>query len=420
MTCRPNILVLCPDIPFPVNGGGRMRMESLLRALSRSARVMVACVAPEMPAETLGWFHELGILHERYPGRKDSMASWIVERAAMLVRWTNLRYRRDEAAFFDRCFREFAPDLVWLETPYLLRYALPWRNRVPLLVDYWGTSEGAGRIFRAEAGIRKALRWLQWDIARRTEERQAREIRHIVSVSDLDGSYFRRISPHARVWSVPNGTRIPSALAAGPSREPEAPVMIFTGDLAYRPNVDAAIFFSREIFPAIRARIPTATVRYVGRNPLPEVLALSAVPGVRVDGFVPDLMDVIREATLYILPMRLGSGIRSKLFEVFPLGTPIVTTTIGAEGLELRDGVNCRIADSASTFSETCVRLLEDRQERERLGGAARDLSFSIYSQQNVERLVSEILQEIGLSVQRGDGRSRTESRACEAGVLAG
>ena len=411
MDDKPKILVMSPDLPYPVVGGGRMRAESIIRGLSRYADVHIACIAPGLPESTGKWARETGVTISFMDEPPAGFMQRCWERGKKVATWCSLRYRRREYSFFKKMFSTCKPDLVWLETPYLLRYALKWQGTVPLVVDYWGTSEGNGRLFKASTGLRKAVKWLQWDMARRTEERFARKIRHIVAVSELDGRYFQSISPHACVWAVPIGARTPSNPAAWSPREPEAPSMIFTGDLSYAPNVDAAIFFAREILPGIRKRIPTATVHFVGRNPLSEVLALSGMPGVRVEGFVPDLMDVIREASLYILPMRLGSGIRSKLFEVFPLGKPIVTTTIGAEGLELHDGVNCRMADTAGAFSEACVRLLGDRQERERLGGAVRDLAFNTYSQGNVEDILRRILQEMGLLKPKREDRFPGESQ---------
>lgn len=397
MDHRARILFMSPDLPFPVVGGGRMRAESIIRGLSKYADVHVACVAPCLPDSTVKWARETGVAISVMADTPAGFLRRSWDRGKMVATWCNLRHRRREQLFFAELFSALNPDLVWLETPYLLRYALPWQNRVPLVVDYWGTSEGHERLFRASAGFRKPVTWLQWDIARRTEKRFAGRLRHIVTVSELDGRYFRSISPRAGVWAVPIGARALPDSGTRPHRETEPASMIFTGDLSYRPNVDAAIFFAREIFPEIRAKVPAATVRFVGRDPLPEVLALSGITGVRVEGFVPDLMEVIREASLYILPMRLGSGIRSKLFEVFPLGKPIVTTAIGAEGLELHDGVNCLMADTAGAFSAACIRLLEDQVARDRLGEAVRRLASTVYSQENVECILHGILGEAGL-----------------------
>jgi glycosyltransferase involved in cell wall biosynthesis len=147
---------------------------------------------------------------------------------------------------------------------------------------------------------------------------------------------------------------------------------------------------------------------FAGRNPLPEVNALSEVAGVGVTGAVPALSDVIAKADLYVLPMRLGSGFRSKLCEVFPLEVPIVTTSVGAEGLALVHNENCLIADSAVEFARACIRLLGSHEEREQLGRNAGRLAAETYSQDTVRRQVRGLLR--GLVHGQGPGAPVAES----------
>lgn len=393
----PKILVICPDLPFPVRAGGQMRMASLIKGISAFAHVHVACIAPAVPEETLSWFKELGISGQcSGNGRPGALKFWC-ERAAPYFTGCNLRYRGQEQDFFSRVYHRIEPDLVWLETPYLVRYALAWQERVPLVVDYWGTSEGLERIYNATSGLLKVLRFWQWRIARSTEEKFARSIANIVTVSELDASYFRGISPESRVRAIPCGI-IKESRDTYAVHGNESHTMIFTGDLAYGPNVDAAVFFAKEIFPIIRREFADAEVHFVGRNPTNEVIKLGAMTNVKVTGFIPDLDDAIREAVLYILPMRLGSGIRSKLFDVFPLGKTIVTTSIGAEGLELHHNQNCLIADSPEEFARACIRGLREPCLRERLRSAARNLATEVYSQSNITRLLKEAVDEFLLN----------------------
>ncbi len=393
----PKIMVICPDLPFPVRAGGQMRMASLIKGMSAFARVHIACTAQAVPKETLSWFKELGISGECSGNGKPGALKFWCERAAPYFTGCNLRYRDQEQKFFSRVYHQIEPDLIWLETPYLVRYALPWQERVPLVVDYWGTSEGLERINNATSGPLKVLKFWQWRIARSTEEKFARSIRNIVSVSELDACYFRGISPESRVRAIPIGI-IKEFRKTDAVQDSDSRTMIFTGDLAYRPNVDAAIYFAREIFPAVRRECAHAEVQFVGRNPTNEVMQLDSIPGVKVTGFIPDLDAVIREAALYILPMRLGSGIRSKLFDVFPLGKAIVTTSTGAEGLELHHNQNCLIADSPEDFARACIRGLREPGLRERLGSASQKLATGVYAQSNITRLLKDAVDEFLLN----------------------
>ena len=358
---RPKILVLCPDLPLPIRAGGQMRMASFVQALAGCAKVHVACIAPEIPETTAVWANDLGITIEHFASpRIRNLQLWI-QRIVMVLTECNLLHRKNEQRFFDEVFNRFDPNLVWLETPYLVRYAMPWKEDVLILVDHWGTSEGARRIFLNDRGIRRIWSWFRWRAARGGELRYAPKVKDIVCVSRLDAQYFKCMAPKTRVWPIPNGIlekeerSNQSPLPRGQDAE-----MMLTGDLSYLPNIDAAVYFVKEILPLIRCELPQAIIELVGRNPSPEVLPLGAFPGVRMSGEVPDMSEAIARTALYVLPMRLGSGIRSKLFDVFPLGKAIVSTTIGAEGLELYHNKNCLLADTPADFAKACIKLLKE------------------------------------------------------------
>ena len=392
---RPKILVLCPDVPFPIRAGGQMRMASLIEALSEFSMVKVAFIASAVPEATLTWAHDRKIsLDPFYASPLRTSRLWR-ERLTMLLSMSNLRCRAIERAFFDRAFDSYGPNLVWLETPYLIRYAMPWRSKAPLVVDYWGTSEGAKRIYDGASGAKKIWRWLQWRVARGAERRYATKVENIVTVSPLDAGYFKRLAPRSRIWPVPSGILGKGIPPHAPEVSEDSRGMIFTGDMSYKPNIDAMLWFTKEILPLVLAELPDARLKIVGRNPVPELERLIHQGNIEVTGYVEGLAEAIAASGLYILPMRLGSGIRSKLFDVFPLGKAIITTTVGAEGLELYHDQNCLIADTPQNFASACIRLMRSEKERKRLGSAVQHLAIETYSQKTVTRLVRNTVREI-------------------------
>jgi glycosyltransferase involved in cell wall biosynthesis len=372
-----------------------MRMASLIEALSQFSSLKVSFIASEVPEDAFPWARDRNISLEplHFPPPKGSRL-WR-ERLTMLLTMSNLRYRGMEKEFFDEAFNSHKPDLVWLETPFLIRYAMPWKSKVPLVVDYWGTSEGAKRIYDITSGAMRIWRWLQWLVARGGERRYAPKLENIVTVSSLDAGYFRDLAPRSRIWSIPNGILGKDVLPPSLQVSEDSRVMIFTGDMSYKPNIDAMLWFTKEILPLVLEELPDARLKIVGRDPVPEIERLIHEPNIDVKGYVPDLAEAIAASGLYILPMRLGSGIRSKLFDVFPVGKAIVTTTVGAEGLELYHDQNCLIADSVNNFAGACVRLLKREDERRRLGKAACQLAFETYSQKNINKLVRQTVDEI-------------------------
>ena len=390
----PRVLVLAPDLPHPPRAGGQMRMGSLLPGLSRWAKLHIACTADRLPEETRQWADQLGAEISRLPPTDTGMTPWLI-RLQRIIGGTNLRRLPAEERSIRETVRRFQPDLVWVETPYLLRYALRWRRQVPVVVNYWGTSEGAARIWRNRTGRSRLRAWWNWRIALEGERRYSRRTSGIVTVSRLDADHFERLAPGVPCWAIPNGIPVERRRhLESIQRAPDPGVMIMTGDLSYRPNIDAALWFAGDIFALIRRQVPGAVIRIVGREPAAEVRRLASLPGVEVEGFVPELGEAIAAAELYVLPMRLGSGIRSKLFDVFPLGRPIVTTSIGAEGLDLIDGRNALIRDEPETFARACIELLQDPDRRHRLGEGAKRLAREVYAQERVDLLLQEVVQQ--------------------------
>lgn len=393
---NPKVLMMCPDLPFPIIAGGQMRMASICEALSRCCDLHIACISPDIPAVTLAWAKGLKVTMEHFQGADSGdVPSWY-RHALMIMTRNNLRYDPKEQLFFNDVLSRMMPDMVWLETPYLLRYILKWIYRTPVVVDYWGTSEGAKRMFMNSHGLKKIKEWFKWWAAYGSESRYSKILHDIVCVSRLDAQYFQSIAPQCRTWPIPIGIVKPNGPIERADRGDQDNLsMIMTGDLSYPPNVDAAMFFADRIFPWIKKDLPGAIFRIVGRNPSQSVLELKRVSGIEVLGFVPDLSREIGWCAIYVLPMRLGSGIRSKLFDVFPLAKAIVTTSIGAEGLELYHGKNCLIADEERDFAQCCIRLLKDEEKRVKLGNEAKRLATDVYHQENINLLVKGILKTV-------------------------
>lgn len=138
--------------------------------------------------------------------------------------------------------------------------------------------------------------------------------------------------------------------------------MVFTGSMDWRPNQDAAIYFANEIFPLLKKEIPDLTVTFVGRNPPQHLLNLGAQTGIIFTGLVDDVRQYIAESALYIVPLRIGGGSRLKILEAMAMKKPIVSTSIGAEGLEVTNHRDILLADTPEDFCNLCIKVLRNHQ----------------------------------------------------------
>ena len=173
-----------------------------------------------------------------------------------------------------------------------------------------------------------------------------------------------------RFFECPHGVTLDDEPALVDEREPNT--IVFSGNMNYRPNVDAAIFFVREIFPRIRARVPNVVFFIVGTNPHGSIRALCNQPGIMVTGEVDSVYSWLRRATIGINPLRAGAGLQNKVLEGMACGLPMVVTPVANEGIKAVPDVHLLTAETASDFADEVVRLIGNADLRHKLGDAAR------------------------------------------------
>jgi glycosyltransferase involved in cell wall biosynthesis len=223
-----------------------------------------------------------------------------------------------------------------------------------------------------------ARRW------QRLQRRLSTQVDATLVCSELDK---RRLGVRNAVV-VPNGYDEPRRDANGP---PRSNVMSMVGLFHYPPNYDAARFFVREVLPHVRAQIPNATVQFIGRHHgfLDD---LGSVGGVVITGEVDDVVDELAGARVVIVPLRAGSGTRLKVLEAFACRIPVVSTSLGCEGLDVAPGRHLLVADRPEQFADACIRLLADDQLHQRITSEAWSLFESRYRWQDVRRLIRELV----------------------------
>lgn len=201
----------------------------------------------------------------------------------------------------------------------------------------------------------------QWHRAVAFEKQACSRFDAVVAVSKDDAEVFRNDYGHGRVFDIGTGVDTDYFTPVNGDRTTK-PNIVFTGSMDWLPNSDAVQWFIKEIFPLIKQEVPEATFTVVGRDPFPDLLELAKRdPAIRVTGRVDDVRPYMREAAVFVVPIRIGGGTRLKIFEAMAMGLPVVSTTVGAEGLPVTDGNEIVLRDSPDTFSRSVISLLQDR-----------------------------------------------------------
>jgi glycosyltransferase involved in cell wall biosynthesis len=224
--------------------------------------------------------------------------------------------------------------------------------------------------------VQKFRQWLHYMMMRRWEPSYAEKFNLCITMSEVDRSLLLSINPHLKIEVIPNGVDT-KAYQVLPYDNSTAS-FIFVGDMDYAPNIDAVMFFAKEILPRIQKEILEVEMWVVGINP---AATLKRIDGnvVHITGRVEDVRSYYQRSNICVIPLRAGGGTRLKILESMALGRPVVSTTIGCEGLDVSDGVNIFIADDPEEFAKKILLLLNNKELRQQIISNARKLVETHY-----------------------------------------
>ena len=203
----------------------------------------------------------------------------------------------------------------------------------------------------------------------RFEPAQVRRFHHVIAVSEQDREAMKWMVDPSRISVVPTGVDL-KKFRYDSTPKSSGPLVVFTGSMDWEPNVDGVEYFCKEIWPLVLAEIPAAKFQVVGRDPHPRVKRLAS-DSVEVTGTVPSVVDYLKNAAVFVIPLRIGGGTRIKIYEGMAMGTATVSSTVGAEGLDVHQGLDIILADDAKAFSASVITFLKDENTRRRFGAAA-------------------------------------------------
>lgn len=224
------------------------------------------------------------------------------------------------------------------------------------------------------------------------QQRVARNSEKIVTLSDDDRDEYLRIAPDADITTVSNGADI-DFFAPLDHIATEDGAIIYFANFGWPPQDDAAIYFHDEVFPAVKQAVPNAKLYLVGKTP-PEAIQRLAGDDVVVTGFVEDIREYIQRAAVVVLPLRVGAGTKHRVFQSLSMEKPLVTTSVGAEGIALEHGKTAMITDDSAAFAQHTIELLQDPARREAMGKAGRELIVANYDWRSNYQVLERVFQE--------------------------
>jgi glycosyltransferase involved in cell wall biosynthesis len=223
------------------------------------------------------------------------------------------------------------------------------------------------------------------------EPKQVRRFHHVIAVSEQDRAAMDAMVHRDHISVIPTGVDLTS-YSYDPDFSAPAPEVVFTGSMDWEPNIDGVEYFCQNIWPRVLAKIPEARFRIVGRNPHPRVRVLAS-DSVEVTGRVPSIVEHLRNAAVVVVPLRIGGGTRIKIYEGMAMGKATVSTTIGAEGLDVQHGRDIVLSDDPIAFADAVSALLQDRGIRRQYEANAA-ATAQRYDWSMVAQIFTDVLQK--------------------------
>ncbi len=404
---RLNILYVSQMPASPPRFGAQARIHGLMTQLARRHNLTAAMLvddefdADECRRAMQAYCHEVVLVSNPYGQEGLAKRLLQVRSLASIRSFERLRATLPELQkSLDRILRVKRFDVVNLEFPYLghyqLRQAPPGMKPPVLVVDSHEIAYDLARQFARSGGSvgRRVYAGANWRKLRREELRTYREADGVYLCSALDERRLLSEALGVRTAVVPNAADVDYFQPRPTDPPPDGRTVVYFGLLSTVPNIDAVAHFVQDIWPRIAKANPDARFKIIGGRPPP---SLQALAGRRVEltGFVSDLRPHLASAAAIVVPLRLGGGTRLKIVEAMAMGKAIVSTTLGAEGIEVVPGRNILLEDEPMAFADAVNRLLAQPDLAARIGQSARELAVERYGWSEAARTLEGFYRQV-------------------------
>ncbi|MFW8590623.1 glycosyltransferase family 4 protein [Glaciecola sp. 2405UD65-10] len=385
------ILLMTDALPFPLDHGLKLRVFNFCRELYKIHEIDLLCYdTSPLPEELAPLFHR--VFQFEKPKANDTSNN-IVHKVLNPFSYEGLvRSSEDAKLSFPNLINEYEYDLIWVYRGMMT--TLPEKLNTPVvadiiddyMLDYW-------RRLKAATKLVDKAKYYKWYKTVCSYEREVfSRATRLVFASSPDAEACARQLKHTPCDVVSNGVDVNYYNALeGIQKDPN--LIVFEGKMDFAPNEDGMLFFCEEVFPKILKIRPQTKLRIVGKNPTPAISALAS-PNIEVTGFVDDVRTYVQEASVFVCPLRFGSGVKNKILQAWSLGMPVVGTTKTTGGINAIDGQNMLIEDDASQFAIKVCDLLDDTNMQAKLGANARRDIVADFSWQTKSKELNALFEE--------------------------
>jgi len=374
------ILMMSPWLPYPPNWGFAKRVFHVLEVLGRRHELtLLSYTAPDDDPEAVAVLRQHCTAVHTVPAPSFALGKRAAQAMSVFSPRSFQRQTIHSAAMqakLDALSAATAFDVIHVESSQLAGFRFDPRPRL-VLDEHNIEYELYYRMYQTEtSAARRWFNWLEYAKFKREETASWRAADGCVMTSQREADVLAGIVPGVPSAVVPNAVDTDFFAPVETAVEPDT--VVLTGLMKYRPNVDGALFFVRDVMPRLLSRRPDTTFYIVGGEAPPEVLRLAS-RNVVVTGRVDDVRPYVHKAAVFAVPLRMGSGTRLKVLEGLAMGRPMVSTTLGCEGIDVEHGRHLLIADGADAFADATLQLMTRPDLARHLSAEGRALMLQKY-----------------------------------------
>jgi len=384
---------------FPGGTGGQTRQYGLLKHLSKNHEIHAIC-------RLLKSNHKVPLTEEFFSSISMPPKNYFTNILNLLFRYRHLTYPKF-ARTLEGIGHSMMPiikreidkgnyDLMNIEHTSAAHWLTNLKLSIPtVIVAHNVKTIMWKRYYENHSGFKRRQFFREYRKFEKYESTYLKYYNCIIAMSDTDRQYLKSLCPESKcIEVVPNGVDL-DYFSPSPNNKTESFSLLFSGTMGYLPNEEAMIYFCRHIFPKVLQKFPNVKLTIVGRAPSRSIDKLGKQHNIRVTGFVPDSRPYFEKAEVFIVPLLSGSGTRLKILEAMAMGKAIVSTSIGAEGIEYTHEKNIVIANDAEQFAESILILFQNRDYRKKLEESAKLLVAEKYSWNIMAKKLEKIYMDL-------------------------
>jgi glycosyltransferase involved in cell wall biosynthesis len=385
------ILLLTPTLPYPLDTGGRIVVFNTIKRLSKNHEIFLVSLVQERQRKHVSVLRDYCVKVETVKKDISFTGKGLLLNLFSSIPYSAARYHSPEMGRkIEQIASEHKFDLAQIEHLHMAQYARHIRGVPIILRQHNVESVMMRRYYRYASSLpQRIYAYLQYRKLLRYERHMCLRSDVVVALSRADQAFIKKLSPKIKTEVVSCGVDFEHFKFSTSPRESN--LIVYVGGLSFPPVFESVLHFLKKTWPKIKRTHPHVKLHILGSCPRDKLRRMGNIHDVVFEGYVEDIRSRMAAATLAIVPHRIASGIRLKILESMAVGLPMVTTSIGCEGIDVTDGEHILVADDPDTFAHKVTRLLNDQCMRQIIARKGHQMVKQNYTWEVVEQELNRI-----------------------------